>query len=210
MNIFNEEDKHFLIHYEGTKEFQLDTIDKYEISTIVYGQMCFMREEIKKLEDGFIFVPAYLYKENVIQFQLAVTGKCKKNEIPIDGIRREILEELGFNIKADNKDINIKQLKDKQNNLYFTYLDNLKLESNKLERNFQSDSSDNPKEKVIAWVYQKEIDEELIFNRKRRNSKDVGGEIMGILPVKLVKYILNKWGRGEIKKVDRFGFILHP
>lgn len=208
MERLSEEDKQILIHYEGIHEFQLDNIDHYEISTIVYGQMCFMREEIKKLDDGYIFVPAYLYKKNVIQFQLAVTGKCKCNEKPIDGIRREIVEELGFNIKAKDDDIKIKSLKDKQNNLYFTYLNNLVLEANELERNYQSGSHDNPKEKVIAWVYQKELDEELIFKRKRRSSKDEGGKIMGIFPVKLVKYILEKWGRGEIRKVDRFGFVL--
>ena len=207
MTICNE-DKQLLLHYEGTKTFEIDIIDNYEVSTIIYGQLNFLKNEVNNLTDGFILVPAYKYKGNVIQIQLAVTGKCKQNEIPIDGIHREIAEEIGLIINDNNNKLKIKKLVDKQNNLYFSLINNLKLVPNQLETNYQSGSNDNPREKVITWLYQKVIDEELIFNRKRRNSKDEAGEIMAVLPVKLVKHILEKWSNNEIKKVDRFGFIL--
>lgn len=205
MNICNE-DKHLLLHEEGNNKFELVNIYNYEISTIIYGQLKFLKDEIKKLDNGFLIVPAY--NSDAIQIQLAVTGKCKNNEIPIDGIRREVVEELGFNIKENDNNIIIKKLEDNQNNLYFSFLDNVELNPNRLETNYQSVSNDNPKEKIIAWIYQKEINENLIFNRKRMNSKDIAGKIIGIIPVSLVKLILKKWSNNEIKRVDRYGFIL--
>jgi hypothetical protein len=202
------DDEQLLLHYEGTNNFELGNIYNYEVSTIIYGQLKFLSNEINKLNSGYIVVPAYKYKGNVIQIQLAVTGKCKNNEIPVDGVRREVVEEIGFTLNEEDNKIPIKKLEDKQNNLYFSFLDNLKLEANKLETNYQSCNNDNPKEKIISWIYQDEIDEELIFNRKRRNSKDEAGQIIAILPVNLVKLIMSKWSKNEIKRVDRFGFVL--
>lgn len=201
-------DNELLIHHEGENKFELGYINNYEISTIIYGQLKFLLNEVNKLKDGFIYVPAYKYKENVIQIQLAVTGKCKRGELPIDGIRREISEEIGISIDESDTKINIKKLLDKQNNLYFTLIDNCNLKINKKCAEGKSNKKDNPKEKIIAWIYNKKIDEKLILNRNRQRSNDTAGEIIAILPIKLVKHILEKWSKNEIKKVNRFGFIL--
>lgn len=195
--------KNILLHYEGTKEFILDNIDNMYISTIVYGKINYLLNKINDLSDGYIILPIY-EGDKKLEIQLVVSGKCKDNEIPNDGINREVAEELGFSINDDI--LNLERIPDENNELYFSMLKNCKITSNKLERNFQSVKIDNPKKKVMCWIHMTEIDENIIFNRVRRKSKDDAGYIIGIVPVELIKVILKNWSNKMIRKVSRFCF----
>ena len=193
-----------LFHTEEEKHFNLDDIFNFPISTIVYGKILFLLEQLKELNpNGFIIVPTY-ETENNKQIQLAVTGKCKNNEKPIDAIRREVAEELGFKVNCDP--INITPIKDKQNELFFSLLTKEHISANQLSSNFQDNCLDNPNKKVICWVYVDDINEDIIFNRKRRNSNDNAGKTISIIPVGVIKMILEKWANNNIKKISRFSF----
>jgi len=193
-----------LFHTEGKKYFDLDNIFNFPISTIVYGKILFLLKQLDNLnKNGFFIVPTY-ETDNSKQIQLAVTGKCKNNEKPYDAMRREVAEELGFKVNCEN--INITPIQDKQNKLYFSLLSKDNISANNLSANFQDDCVDNPNKKIICWVYVDDINEEIIFNRKRRNSNDNAGKTISIIPIGIMKMILKKWANNNIKKISRFSF----
>lgn len=204
--VSNEENL-VLLHQEGNNYFEVADILKIPLSTIVYGKFEFLLEQLKNIKTGFLIVPAYQEEQvNKIQIQLAVTGKCKSNEIPLDAFKREVAEELGIEINL--KIENIKKISDPQNELYFSLVKQKNIKSNLLQTNYQSKQIDNPKKKIICWIYTEEIDEELIFSRCRRNSSDDAGKLISIIPVELMKIILEKWLSRKVKKISRFSFIL--
>ncbi|ADO67136.1 hypothetical protein crov103 [Cafeteria roenbergensis virus] len=195
-----------LLHTEGDKYFNLDNISILPISTIVYGKITFLLEQLNNLNSkGFFIVPAYETKNNK-EIQLAVTGKCKYNEKPMDAIKREVAEELG--LKINSAPINIIQIPDRQNEIYFSIVKSDKISSNDLLYNSHNNVKDNPNKKVICWIYVENIDEETIFNRLRKKSDDKAGKIISIIPVTVMKMILNKWINKKIKKVSRFSFTI--
>ena len=197
--------KSILLHTEGSNEFILENIDNIYISTIVYGKVNYLLEKINRIKDGYIILPVYEGDEK-LEIQLVVSGKCKDNELPLDAMNREVAEELGFSIN-DNK-MEVEKIADENNELYFSFLENCKIKSNQLERNFQSSFIDNPKRKVMCWIHTNVLDEDVIFNRVRRRSKDDAGYIIGVVPVNLIKEILQKWSKKKIRKLSRFCFVL--
>lgn len=195
-----------LFHTEGDHHFDLDTINKYPISTIVYGKISFLLNQLEELDpNGFFIVPAY-ETNNRKEIQLAVTGKCKNNENPIDAIRREVAEEVGLNVNYN--DFQIINIPDKKNNLYFSLLKRKNISSNKLSTNYQETITDNPNKKIICWIYVEKINEKIIFERLRRNSNDIAGKVISIIPVSIMKMILEKWINNKIKRNSRFTFTI--
>lgn len=195
-----------LLHKEGTKYFEIRSIKNLEISTNIYRKLNFLHEQIKKLDDnGFIIVPAYQNEYNT-QFQLVVTGKCKVNENPLSGLLREVKEELGLTLMSN---INLNKIPDEKiDNMYFSIItsNNIKKNDNNIVVN---QFEDNYNMKIICWVYVNKINEKLIFNRKRLFSDDIAGESICIIPVELVKYILNKWIKNKIKKISKYSFMIN-
>ena len=142
MTIITDE---ILFHKEGDNHFNLDIINNYPISTIIYGKICFLLNQLNNLNpEGFFIVPTYKTK-NKKQIQLAVTGKFKKNETPENAIRREVAEELGLNVNFNP--LNIINIHDNQNELYFSILTSDNISCNNLIIKSNEIIPDNPKKK---------------------------------------------------------------
>lgn len=144
--------------------------------------------------ENYILGPIYSNNE----LQIAMSGSVQYTEHNLDGLIREMGEELGV-IPQDIKDvdfINTQQNKNQYMSLYSIPMKNTKpFDENKIGETFGYDNKQN---KVNGIIYG-DINEVLsIFDKINGNKPDKGEDIIGIcaIPVSLIKYLnhnYNQW-----------------
>ena len=143
--------------------------------------------------ENYILGPIYTNNE----LQIAMSGTVQYTEHNLDGLIREMSEELGL-IPQDIKDVNLintQQNKNQCMSLYSIHMKNTKpFDENKIDESFGYDNKQN---KVNGIIYG-DIKEVLsIFDNINGNKPDTGEDIIGVcaIPVSLIKYLNNNYNQ---------------
>lgn len=194
-----------LIHREDTKFLSEINLFNHPLATLVYNKEKFILSQLNKIHDGYIILPGYISDETnqKLEVQLAVTGKVRKNETFKTCFQREIAEEIGFRIDSN---LVLNKVYDKYNDICFSIISkkNIKYDDETVFK----DGDDIYDKRIISWMYMRELDEDLIINRKRLPSDDIAGETIVILEVKHLRYILNCLLDKKVKKCSKYCFKL--
>jgi hypothetical protein len=141
--------------------------------------------------ENYILGPVYTNNE----LQIAMSGSVQYTEQNLDGLIREMSEELGV-IPRDIKDVNFinnQQNKNQLMSLYSIHIKNTKpFDENKIDESF---GYDNKKNKVNGIIYGDIKDVLSIFDKIECNKPDKGENIIGVcaIPVSLIKYLNNNY-----------------
>ena len=141
--------------------------------------------------DNYVLGPIYTDNE----LQIGISGSVKYTERNLDGLIRELGEEIGIcpiDIKYVNF-INTQQNKNKTMNIYSISIKDTKPSINNNYSKFYS--YDNKNNKVNGIIHGDIKDVFSIFDKIERNNPDNDEDIIGIcaIPVSLIKFLNNNY-----------------
>ena len=179
----------FINNNKNNKNNNIYYLEKFTFSRYIWGNT--IKHICTLPNDNYVIGP--IYTDNEIQ--IGMSGSVQYTEKNLDGIIRELEEEIGItpiNIKDVNF-INTQQNKNQTMSLYSIPIKNTKPVSN--YKIYESFGYDNNQNKVNAVIYGNIKEVFSIFDKIERNNPEYGENIIGIcaIPVTLIKYLNNNY-----------------
>ena len=187
------------LHVEGNKrlneisliDLQISkTLNSYDPATI----------NMLREKKGWVIIPGYLNSNKsgkiiLSDIQLAVTGKCKEGESYINAVKREIKEELGFDIADEDIDAPLKSVKGSNNfnksDVYPCVISPSTITPSINQTTTEStETTDDYYRRIQSWFIVDDPKDRLILNRVRSNTSDKAGEIIAIVSVEQLLKVL--------------------
>ena len=196
------------LHMEGDKMlFEINLTD-LPISKTLNSYGPYMINMLKE-QKGWVILPGYLKNNKsdkiiLSDIQLAVTGKCKEGESYISAVKREIKEELGFDIINEDIDTPLKPIKGcgkfSKSNIYPCVISPSNITTTINQTIDESlEAKDDHYRRIQSWFFINNPTDESILNRVRATTSDKAGEIIAIVSVDQLLKLLQVFVKQALK-----------